>query len=466
LNNQDPPQDQIQALIGFCGQGRFQQAQASATWLLQQFPDSFILHYLLGAAHAGLGRFDAAIASFRQAIRINSGYAEIYNHLAIALASQGDHAAAIDTLRRALEINPGYADAYHTLGNSLKERGDLEAAIDSYRQAVKFQPDHVAALNNMGNVQKLKGDLDAAMDCYRQALRIRPDLAEVHNNIGNVLYDQGELQAAIDSYKLAVKARPGYATALWNLSGTASGMAEAEKWIDQCLVVDPAHAQARITRAALGFYRGDRSGFDELLRSELKDHPYARSCSWVFGLPELPDLHFSRWALFDAVVGRSIKERPFYEFGVWRGYGFRYLIRTFRKGYGFDTFSGLPEDWHAEKAGAYPSDGKPPSIEGGEFIVGRFEESLPVFFSVARPMASVINFDADLYSATICALNHSKPVIDRHTILIFDELIINTHWEQDEFKALNEFCAANNCTYEVLAISFYTKQVAVRLIGI
>jgi hypothetical protein len=243
-------------------------------------------------------------------------------------------------------------------------------------------------------------------------------------------------------------------------------MDEAENWIEQCLATDPAHAQARITRAALGFYRGDRSGFDELMRSDLKDHPYARSCSWVFSLPELPDLYFSRWDLFDAVVGSSIKERPFYEFGVWRGYGFRYLIRTFKKGYGFDTFSGLPEDWHAEKAGAYPSDGKPPSIEGGEFIVGRFEESLPVFFSVSRPMASVINFDADLYSSTICALNHSKPVIDRHTILIFDELIINTHWEQDEFKALNEFCAANNCRYEVVAISFYTKQVAVRLVGI
>lgn len=466
MNNQDPPQDQVQALIGCCGQGRFQQALAGATALLQQFPDSFIPHYFLGAAHAGLGHLDAAVASFRQAIRINSGHAEIYNHLAMVQASQGDQDAAMSTVRRALEISPGYAEGHHTLGNLLKEKGEFDAAIASYRQAIRFQPDHVAALNNMGNVYKVKGDLDAAMDCYRQALRIRPDLAEVHNNIGNVLYDQGELQAAIDSYKLAVRVRPGYAAALWNLVGTASGIDEAESWIAQCLAADPTHAQARITRAALGFYRGDRSGFDELMRSDLKAHPYTRSCAWVFSLPALPALYFSRWALFDAVVGSSIRERPFYEFGVWRGHGFRYLIRTFGKGYGFDTFSGLPEDWHAEKAGAYPSDGRPPSIEGGEFIVGRFEESLPVFFSVSRPMASVINLDADLYSSTLCALTHAKPVIDRHTILIFDELIINTHWEQDEFKALNEFCAANRCTYQVVAISFYTKQVAVRLVGI
>ena len=81
-------------------------------------------------------------------------------------------------------------------------------------------------------------------------------------------------------------------------------------------------------------------------------------------------------------------------------------------------------------------------------------------------MASIINFDADLYSSTICALNFSKPVIDEHTILIFDEFIINENWEEDEYKALEEFCYNNHFEYEVLGISFFTKQVAVRLIAI
>ena len=81
-------------------------------------------------------------------------------------------------------------------------------------------------------------------------------------------------------------------------------------------------------------------------------------------------------------------------------------------------------------------------------------------------MASLINFDADLYSSTLCALNYSKPVINKDTILIFDEFIINENWEQDEYKALNEFCSNNNLTYEVLAVSYFTKQVAVKLIGI
>ena len=191
-----------------------------------------------------------------------------------------------------------------------------------------------------------------------------------------------------------------------------------------------------------------------------------RSFVWVFSLPQLPKLYFHRWAFFDEIVGQSIKNRPFYEFGVWRGEAFQYLIKTFKKGYGFDTFEGLPEDWHEEKAGTYSSDGNIPKIKGGEFIVGKFDDTLPMFFSEPRPIASVINFDADLYSSTICALNQSKPVIDQHTILIFDEFIMNPNWEQDEYKALEEFCLENSYTYDVLAVSFATKQLAVRLVGI
>ena len=56
------------------------------------------------------------------------------------------------------------------------------------------------------------------------------------------------------------------------------------------------------------FYQGDRDDFDELMQSELKQHPYIlRSFSWVFSLPlGLPELHFDRWHFFNAIVKKSI----------------------------------------------------------------------------------------------------------------------------------------------------------------
>ena len=312
--------------------------------------------------------------------------------------------------------------------------------------------------------------MDKAEASYNQAIALKPDFAEAHSNLGNTLQKLGSLEEAETCLRQAIALKPDFADAYWNLHGLQKTIKGAEHWIDKCLEADENHVKARLTKAALRFYRGDKSDFNNLTQSEFKQHPFMRSFAWAFSLPNLPELYFDKWHFFDAVVKKSITSKPFYEFGVWRASSFKYLIKVFKKGYGFDTFTGLPEDWNLgsriEKKGTYTSDGNVPKIKGGEFIVGKFEDTLPVFFSESRPIASVINFDADLYSSTICALNFSKSVMDKDTILIFDELIINENWEHDEFKALNEFCSINDYGYEVIAVSFVTKQVAIKLIGI
>jgi len=333
-----------------------------------------------------------------------------------------------------------------------------------------LKPDFAAAHYNLGFILQELGRLDEAEASSAQAIALKPDYAEAHNNLGNALQKMSRLDEAKASYTQAIALKPDFVAAFWNLSGCEKTINGAEHWIDKALKVDVNHQLARLTKAALRFYQGDRKDFDSLMKSKFNQHAYMRSFSWVFSLPNLPDLHFNKWYFFDAIVKKSIISKPFYEFGVWRASSFKYLIKVFKKGYGFDTFTGLPEDWlvgnNIEKEGTYSSGGNVPKIKGGEFIVGKFEDTLPVFFSECRPTASVINFDADLYSSTICALNFSKPVIDKDTILVFDEFIMNESWEKDEFKALNEFCSVNQFSYEVVAISFFTKQVAVKLIGI
>ena len=284
--------------------------------------------------------------------------------------------------------------------------------------------------------------------------------------MGIILKKIGKLQEAEIAYRKAIEIKPDYTLAFWNLYGLANTIEEAEDKINQCLKIDDNHLKAKLTLSAIKLHQGDHSLFNSLMESSHKNHSFMRSFQWVVTLPKLPELYFHRWALFDSMTKRSIQDRPFYEFGVWRGESFKYLIKTFKQGFGFDTFEGLPENWHETKKGTYSAEGIIPKIDGGTFIKGKFENTLPKFFSESRPKASIINIDADLYTSTLCALNYSKPIMDKDTILIFDEFIINKNWEQDEYKALNEFCSNNNLNYEVLAVSYFTKQVAVKLIGI
>ena len=345
-------------------------------------------------------------------------------------------------------------------------QGQFNKALLEASQLLLEFPNSWDLLNFIGVTNKNLGKLDSAIISFKKALSIKSNYPQAYYNMGTALAQKGNLEEAREAYKKAIEYKRDYAKAMWNLSGTVENINEAKSWVQKCLSFDPDYEEAKLTLCALEYYQGNKTRFNSLMDSDSRNHPYMRSFSWVFELPELPELFFHRWALFDRMTELSKKDRPFYEFGVWRGEAFKYLIKTFKKGFGFDTFDGLPEDWDNFKAGSYSSDGNIPKIKGGEFIVGKFEDTLPNFFSKVRPKASIINFDADLYSSTICALNWASPVIDQHTILIFDEFLINPNWEHDEHKALEEYCFKNSYEYEVLAISFFTKQVAVRLIGV
>ena len=58
---------------------------------------------------------------------------------------------------------------------------------------------------------------------------------------------------------------------------------------------------------------------------------------------------------------------------------------------------------------------------------------------------------------------HARRIIDELTVIVFDQFLMNEHWENDEKRALEEFCAEENMGYEVIAVSLFTKQVAVKL---
>jgi len=409
------------------------------------------------------GKTDIAQKLYNQVLKIDPNHSQALNNLSNIFQDLGEHQKAKDCYEKAIEISPDYVDAHYNLGNMFKNLGEHQKAKDCYEKAIEIDPNHVDAHNNLGNIFHKLGENQKAKDCYEKVIEIDPNHVDAHNNLGNIFHKLGENQKAKDCYEKVIEIDPNHVTAHWNSHGLSTDIDEALLILKKLNKIDNKYTEAKIMIAALEGFRGNFSMFDDILSSSNSSHPYTRSIKWVFSLPKLPNIFFDRWLFFDAVIKLANNSRPFYEFGVWNGYSFKYLINTFKKGFGFDTFSGLPEDWHNEPKGTYSSFGVIPKIEGGEFIGGKFEDTLPEFFSTEQPMASLINFDADLYSSTLCALNNSNKVIDEKTILVFDEFIINNKWEEDEYKALNEFCDKLGYSYDVIAISFFTKQVAVKL---
>ncbi|XXK30603.1 tetratricopeptide repeat protein [Rhodobacteraceae bacterium nBUS_24] len=384
-------------------------------------------------------------------------------NLLTLLFNRGSFDTVLEISRELQEHHPKSIFLNNIIAESSAQTNKIETAIEHYKLVIAENPNLPNSYNNLAVAYKNLGYLDHAESHLKTALKLKPNFAQAFNNYGNVLSDRGDIIGAQKSFLKSIEIDPSKANAYWNLHSTVADIDMAKEIIELCLEKDAEYEPAIFTLATINAYKGEYSFLEWLLGTDLASHAVLRSIEWILSLPKLPDLHFNRWSVFDAAISMSDKSRPFYEYGVWMGESFKYLIKAYEKGYGFDTFNGLPEDWHTVPRGTYSSYGNIPKIKGGEFIVGEFNKTLPEFFAQTRPKASLINFDADLYSSTLCALTHSLPVIDKNTVLVFDELIVNEEWEKDEFRALLEFCNDHNFSYNVHVVSLFTKQVVITL---
>lgn len=171
---------------------------------------------------------------------------------------------------------------------------------------------------------------------------------------------------------------------------------------------------------------------------------------------------------FDVVKPAILDDGLILEFGVRHGHTIHRLAEMFpsRTIHGFDSFQGLPEQWHNEDAGSYTTRGRIPKVPGNvEFHIGWFSDTLPEFKKEHSGSIAFMNVDCDLYSATKTIFDELDAQIIPGTVIVFDEYLGNKTWRLDEFKAFQEWVAAHGVTYQYLAASFSTKQAAVKILS-
>jgi tetratricopeptide (TPR) repeat protein len=111
--------------------------------------------------------------------------------------------AAIESYKQAIKIKPDYAHAYNNMGNALEEKDELEAAIESYTQAIALKSNYAEPHSNLGAILQELGRLGVAETSVRQAIALKPELADAHSNLGKILYATGDKNSALSSIKRA-----------------------------------------------------------------------------------------------------------------------------------------------------------------------------------------------------------------------------------------------------------------------
>ena len=136
-----------------------------------------------------------------------------------------------------------------------------------------------------------------------------------------------------------------------------------------------------------------------------------------------------RFGLYERImIEEQLLSSPinYLEFGVAQGFSFKWFMDkntdSSSRFFGFDTFTGLPEDFGPLKKGHFNSNKHPPQIndERGSFFQGLFQQTLPPFLQTFdRTKRNVIMIDADLYSATLFVLATLAPVLKKGDVIFF-----------------------------------------------
>jgi tetratricopeptide (TPR) repeat protein len=194
------------------------------------------------------GRLDGAIARFREAIRLQPGYADAHYNLGIALHKiPGRENEVIEQYQETLRLKPDYVDALNNLGNALASAGRWPEAIAQFQEALRLEPNHVEAHYNMGNALSALKRTPDAIPQYEEALRLRPGYVEAHFNLGNAFVAVGRTREAIDQYEETVRLKPDDVGAQYNLGNAMRSLGrnkEAISHYQEALRLNPDFAEA------------------------------------------------------------------------------------------------------------------------------------------------------------------------------------------------------------------------------
>ncbi|MFM7749933.1 MAG: tetratricopeptide repeat protein, partial [Opitutaceae bacterium] len=187
------------------------------TQTLHHLPENPRAHASLGHAHARAGRWEHAVASYREAVRLRPDYADAHNDLGAALGRLGRTAEALGHHRRAAELKPDDAEVRYNLAVALEAAGRPAEAIPHLRTVTATRPELAPARALLGTLLLRGGDRGGALPELEAAVALRPDDPELRVILGDALQAAGRPRDAATHYARAAELRPDVAELRYNL---------------------------------------------------------------------------------------------------------------------------------------------------------------------------------------------------------------------------------------------------------
>jgi tetratricopeptide (TPR) repeat protein len=211
LDTTAPRSEKVLAGVMF-EEGRLNEALSAYRELLEENPADGALLASIGAVLGEMGRFDEAEEYLDRAVEITPLNVSAYHNRGVIQEKRGEPEAAIASYRTALRYRPEFrpsrdalvrlvgsaalplpddprhrqADELATQAAALARQGDYKAASELLDQAMSVAPDYALLYQYRSNVDYLLGDREGAMRALRRGMELDPDNALFRQNLRNL----------------------------------------------------------------------------------------------------------------------------------------------------------------------------------------------------------------------------------------------------------------------------------------
>ena len=150
------------------------------------------------------GKVDAAVAEWKETLRLAPQTAQAHHLLGLAFRDQKDHTQAAAAFQQALRLEPDNATAHVHLARAFEALGKEQEAFDTYQKALQLVPSAPYVHNRLGYILAEREDWQGAANAWYQTIQLAPHYAYAYANYGEALEKMGRKKDALSTYKNAV----------------------------------------------------------------------------------------------------------------------------------------------------------------------------------------------------------------------------------------------------------------------
>ena len=155
--------------------------------LLRRYPDSALVHKLLGVAYDAQGRPQEALSELEKAAERDPALPEISFTIGLLHLKLHDDQTARVWFEKELALNSCSAASLYYLGEIDRAATQLAAAAGSYRKALICQPSYGEAYFALGIAMQGEGKERDAVPILRRAVELMPEKSEAHFQLARSL---------------------------------------------------------------------------------------------------------------------------------------------------------------------------------------------------------------------------------------------------------------------------------------